>query len=77
MLSNAGKLVGGNVGAVSVLGRIMKDPYAGFMVLMDLESLGLRGEALWRLYRDVRCIKLDSFMPRVKAQAGEARLLGT
>ena len=55
----------------------MKDPFAGLMVLMDLESLGLRGEALWRLYRDVRCIKLDSFMPRVKAQAGEARLLGT
>ena len=55
------------MGAASVLGRIMKDPFAGLMVLMDLESLGLRGEALWRLYRDVRCIKLDSFMPARKS----------
>ena len=46
------------------------------MILMNLESLGLRGEAIWRLYRDVHNMKLDSFIQHVKAWAGEARLLG-
>jgi hypothetical protein len=71
-----GKLAAGNVGAASVLGRIMKDPFGGLMILMNLESLGLRGEAIWRLYRDVHNMKLDSFIQHVKAWAGEARLLG-
>ena len=38
----------------------MKDPLAGLIVLLDLESIGLRGEAIWRLYRDVYCMKLES-----------------
>jgi hypothetical protein len=71
-----GKLAAGNVGAVCVLGQIMKDPFGGLMILMDIESIGLRGEAIWRLYRDVHLMKLDSFIQHVKAQAGEARLLG-
>ena len=71
-----GKLAAGNVGAACVLGQIMKDPFAGLMILMDLEIIGLRGEAIWRLYRDVHCMKLESFIQHVKAQAGEAKLLG-
>lgn len=71
-----GKLAVGNLGAACVLGQIMKDPFSGFMILMDLECIGLRGEAIWRLYRDVHGMKLDSFIQYVKAQAGEARLLG-
>jgi hypothetical protein len=33
-----GKLATGNLGAACVLGRIVEDPFAGFMILMDLES---------------------------------------
>jgi hypothetical protein len=36
-----GKLAAGNVGAACVLGRIVQDPFAGFMILMDLESTDL------------------------------------
>ena len=71
-----GKLAAGNVGAACVLGQIVKDPFSGLMTLMDLECIGLRGEAIWRLYRDVHGMRLDSFIRHVKAQAGEARLLG-
>lgn len=71
-----GKLAPGNIGAASVLGRIMKDPFGGLMILVDLESLGLRGEAIWQLYRDVHLMKLESFIQHIKAQADEARLLG-
>jgi len=71
-----GKLAIGNVGAACVLGRIMQDPFSGLMILMDLECIGLRGEAIWQLYSDVHAMRLDSFIRHVKAQAGEARLLG-
>jgi hypothetical protein len=37
-----GKLAAGNVGAACVLGRIMKDPFAGLMILMDLERALVR-----------------------------------
>lgn len=71
-----GKLAIGNVGAACVLGQIVKDPFSGLMTLMDLECIGLRGEAIWRLYSDVHGMRLDGFIQHVKAQAGEARLLG-
>ena len=71
-----GKLAVGNVGAACVLGQIMREPFSGLMILMDLECIGLRGEAIWRLYSDVHAMELDSFIRHVKAQAGEARLLG-
>jgi hypothetical protein len=62
-----GKLAAGNVGAACVLGRIVQDPFAGFMILMDLESTDLRGEEIWRLYRDVHHMDLDGFIQDVKA----------
>ena len=65
-----GKLAAGNVGAACVLGRIVQDPFAGFMILMDLESTDLRGEEIWRLYRDVHHMDLDGFIQDVKARAG-------
>ncbi|ANY83602.1 hypothetical protein BB934_35695 (plasmid) [Microvirga ossetica] len=65
-----GKLAAGNVGAACVLGRIVQDPFAGFMILMDLESTDLRGEAIWRLYRDAHHMDLDGFIQDVKARAG-------
>jgi hypothetical protein len=68
------KLAAGNVGAASVVGRILQDPFAGLMILMDLEIIGLRGEAIWRLYSDMHVMKLESFIQHIKAQANEARL---
>lgn len=65
-----GKLAAGNVGAACVLGRIVYDPFAGFMILMDLESIDLRGEEIWRLYRDVHHMDLGGFIQDVKARAG-------
>jgi hypothetical protein len=65
-----GKLAAGNVGAACVLGRIVQDPFAGFMFLMDFESTDLRGEEIWRLYRDVHHMDLDGFIQDVKARAG-------
>jgi hypothetical protein len=65
-----GKLAAGNVGAACVLGRIVEDPFAGFMILMDLETADLRGEDIWLLYRDVHHMDLDGFIQDVKARAG-------
>jgi hypothetical protein len=65
-----GKLAAGNVGAACVLGRIIQDPFAGFIILMDLESTDLRGKEIWRLYRDVHHMDLDGFIRDVKARAG-------
>ena len=56
------KLAAGNVGAASVLGQIIDDPFAGLMILLDLERIGLRGEQIWLLYRDVRGMDLDGFI---------------
>ncbi len=77
MLKSSDTLAGaaGNVGAVSVLERIMKDPFGGLMILMDLESLGLRGEAIWQLYHDVHGMRLESFIQHVKSQASAARFV--
>jgi hypothetical protein len=65
-----GKLAAGNVGAACVLGRIVQDPFAGFMILMDLETTDMRGEEIWRLYCDVHHMDLDGFIQDVKARAG-------
>jgi hypothetical protein len=65
-----GKLAAGNVGAACVLGRIVQDPFAGFMILMNLESTDLRGEEIWPLYRDVHHMDLDGFIQDVKAREG-------
>jgi exosome complex RNA-binding protein Rrp42 (RNase PH superfamily) len=40
------------------------------MILMDLESIDLRGEDIWLLYRDVHYMDLDGFIQDVKARAG-------
>ena len=69
------KLAAGNAGAVTVLGRILDDPFSGLMVLLDLERLGLRGEQIWRLYRDVHGMNLAGFTRYVKSQA--ARIDGS
>jgi exosome complex RNA-binding protein Rrp42 (RNase PH superfamily) len=53
-----------------VFTRIVQDPFAGFMILMDLESTNLRGEEIWRLYRDVHHMDLDGVIQDVKARAG-------
>jgi len=65
-----GKLAAGNVGAACVLGRIVEDPFAGFMILLDLERIDLRGEDIWLLYRDVHHMNLGGFIQDVKARAG-------
>jgi len=62
-------LAAGNVGAATVLGRILDDPFSGLMVLLDLERLDLRGEQIWRLYRDVHGMNLSGFTRYVKSQA--------
>lgn len=69
------KLAAGNAGAATVLGRILDDPFSGLMVLLDLERLGLRGEQIWRLYRDVHGMNLIGFTRYVKSQA--ARIDGS
>ncbi len=65
-----GKLAAGNMGAACVLGRIVQDRFAGVMILMDLETADLRGEEIWRLYRDGHHMDLDGFIQDVKARAG-------
>jgi hypothetical protein len=62
------------VGAACVLGRIVDDPFAGLVILMDLESIGLRGEEIWLLYRDVHHMDLNGFIQDVKARAGCLRI---
>ncbi|GEO16305.1 hypothetical protein [Microvirga aerophila] len=43
----------GTVGAASVPGRSIDEPFTGLMILLDLERIVLRGEQIWLLYRDV------------------------
>ena len=62
-------LAAGSVGAASVLGRIVDEPFADLMFLLDLERLGLRGEQIWRLYRDVHGMNLNGFIGHVTIQA--------
>jgi len=64
------ELAAGNVGTASVLGQIIDDPFAGLMILLDLERIGLRGEQIWLLYRDVHGMDLDRFIKHVKVRAG-------
>ncbi|WP_201837673.1 hypothetical protein [Microvirga zambiensis] len=64
------KLAAGNLGAASVLGRIVDDPFSGLLVLLDLDRIGLNGEQIWRLYRDVYDTNLDRFVGHVKIQVG-------
>ena len=39
------------------------------MILQDLERLGLRGEQIWRLYREVHRMNRKGFIGHVKTQA--------
>jgi len=64
-----GKLAAGNVGAACVLGQIVDDPFTGAMILLDIESIGLRGEEIWLLYSDVHAMDLDRLIADVKVQA--------
>ncbi|WP_114949108.1 hypothetical protein [Microvirga calopogonii] len=68
----AGKLAAGNVGAACVLGRIVDDPFTGALILLDIESMGLRGEEIWLLYSDVHAMDLGRFIEDVKVQARKA-----
>jgi hypothetical protein len=61
----------GEVGATCVLGRIMDDPFTGRMILLELEQIGVWGEQIWLMHRDVHGMDLDSLIQHVKAQAGE------
>lgn len=67
-----GKLAAGNVGAACVLGRMVDDPFTGGMILLDIESIGLRGEEIWELYSDVHALDLNRFIADVKVQARKA-----
>ena len=76
MLEASGTLAGaiaglaaGNVGTASVLGQIIDDPFAGLMILLNLERIGLRGEPIWLLYRDVHGMDLDGCIQHVKVLA--------
>jgi hypothetical protein len=72
-----GKLAAGNVGAACVLERIVEDPFAGFMILMDLESTDLRGEEIWRLYRDVHHMDLRHSVAKTTKSPWRDRVLST
>jgi len=39
------------------------------MILLDLERIGLRGEQIWLLYRDVHGMDLDGCIQHVKVLA--------
>ncbi|EIM26712.1 hypothetical protein MicloDRAFT_00032620 [Microvirga lotononidis] len=63
---SVGRIAAGNVGAVCVLGRIVDDPFTGATILLDIESIGLRGEEIWLLYSDGHAMDLDRFIEEVK-----------
>lgn len=67
------KLAEGNPGAVSVLGRVMTeggkiDPDSKpFLILLNLDTLGLYGPRVWMLYKDVCGERLDRTLAVLRA----------
>ena len=42
----------GNPGALSVLMKLLQDDPIGFMRLLDLDDMGMRGSQIWVAYKD-------------------------
>ena len=52
----------GNVGALNVLMNMMKNDPFGFFSILPLDSMDIRGEQIWRLYKDCSGENFDKFM---------------
>jgi len=47
------KLAQGNPGAASVCAKLLQDnPLQGFLSLLDMDDMGLKGPAIWVVYKD-------------------------
>jgi hypothetical protein len=66
----------GNIGALSVLARLLKEGDAidlaaamggGFATILALDSLGVYGPGIWILYKDVCEQNLEKFMGLLRA----------
>lgn len=52
----------GNVGAVNVLVNMLKNDPFGFLNILALDSMDIRGEQIWRLYKDCSGENIDKFI---------------
>ena len=52
----------GNIGALNVLMNMMKNDPFGFFSILPLDSMDIRGEQIWRLYKDCSGENFDKFM---------------
>lgn len=72
MQSACWKLSEGNPGALTVCLRILKEnPKDGFLDLLHMDDMGLKGPAIWIGFKDYANNDLDKFLDAVRHRSGE------
>ncbi len=61
----------GNPGALTVLMNMLNDPM-GFIKVLTLDSLGIRGSKIWMLYKDCSGESMDKFYKTLDLLRGGA-----
>lgn len=61
----------GNPGAARVLVEIYKDGPDGFLALMDLDDMNIRGSQIWLGYKDFAGQDLGKFISAIKSRDPE------
>lgn len=51
----------GNPGAASVIGQLMQDPCEGFMAVLHMDDMNIRGCQIWVGYKDHCGSDIDRF----------------
>lgn len=58
----------GNPGAVSVLAAILKDDDLGYITVLNLDDMNIRGAQIWIGFKDVCDGDLEKFVEKVKSR---------
>ena len=61
----------GSPGALSVLMELIKDHVMGFMDVLSLDDMNIRGEQIWLGYKDFSNMDLDKFKDNIKKRCPE------
>ena len=56
----------GNPGAANVLMELMNNYSAGFMLILNLDDMNIRGPQIWVAYKDHCNCDIDMFCERIK-----------
>lgn len=65
------KMAQGNPGAITVLMQILSSGPHGFLLLLDLDDMKIRGSSIWVGYKDFAREDLDAFMFSIESRDPE------